>query len=433
MVNYRQLNSAKPGMWSMAAEDWLALTRKLANEAGEVAHAVHQPVVQSGWSGITGETALPRIQGAYAALEAAGVEVSAVAEILQGLNDSVVLAQRTLAEAKAIAAKNKIKILDDGSFAVPSGGGQLVLAAREQQMTDLINEALREATQADQKACAELQQLANHASRVDVTAAGKLGLTDPTKLSSYIDSFKNEDLNAASRAELEMINGAIPTGPPEFVSQWWAGLDPAEQEKLKLAAPATLGTLDGIPPDVQSELRGSDGIDRVALVNYALNNWNNTNLDIPNQDNCTNFVSDALAAAGMQQKGSSFTGWPFNRDDKDVWYGGGDSPVNRSPSSHTWTDSQYLSQYMTSHGSQVVTNPNDVKPGDVVFWAHGGSDSAGLANVHHAAVVTAVVDGHVYYTQHTGGAVDADLNLREPTYDVTDGQNTPIFVRPHQD
>ena len=432
MVNYRQLNSAKPGMWSMAAEDWLALTHKLANEAGEVAKAVHQPVVQSGWSGMTGETAVARIQGAYAALEAAGVEVSAVAETLRGLADTVVLAQRTLAEAKAIAAENRIEILSDGSLEAPSGGGQLVLAAREEQITDLINEALREATQADGKASAELKQLAIHASRVDVTAAGKLGLTDPTKLSSYIDSFKNEDLNSASRVELEMINGAIPTGPPEFVGQWWAGLDPAEQEKLKLAVPGKLGTLDGIPPDVQSELRGSDGIDRVALVNYALQNWNNTNLDIPDQDNCTNFVSDALAAAGMHQQ-NGLPGWPLTRDDKDVWYGGGDNPVNRSPSSHTWTDSQYLSEYMTSHGSQVVTNPNDVKPGDVVFWAHGGPDSAGLANVHHAAVVTAVVDDHVYYTQHTGGAVDADLNLREPTYDITDGRNTPIVVRPHQD
>lgn len=434
MVNYHQLNSAKPGTWSNAADDWLVLKGQFEAQAGEMADAVHQPIARSGWSGAAADAAVRNIRGGYAALEAASVEVAGVAEVFQALADSITLAQRTLAEAKAIATQYEITIHDDGSLTGPPGGGEVfIIMAKESQITTLINEACREATQADQLASAQLRQLAANATRVDVKAAAQRDLADPNVLSAYIDSFKNTDLNNASQNELKMITGAIPTGPPEFVSQWWAGLGPDEQQKLKLAAPGVLGTLNGIPPDVQAELRGSDGIDRVALVNYALKNWNNTNLDIPGKDNCTNFVSDALSAAGMHQKGSAFLGWPFNRNDNDVWYGGGDSALDRGPASHTWTDSQQLAGFLNSHGSQVVSNPSDVKPGDIVFFAHGDSSSASMDNIHHAAVVTAVVDGHVYYTQHTPGAENADLNLREPTYDITDGKNTPIFVRPHQD
>ena len=95
----------------------------------------------------------------------------------------------------------------------------------------------------------------------------------------------------ASRTELAAIAASIPTGPPDLVARWWAGLTPAEQEKPKLAAPATIGTLAGIPDAVKGELRGDDGLDRVKLIQYALDNWNKKNEGI---HHAGDIMSDAM-------------------------------------------------------------------------------------------------------------------------------------------
>ena len=79
--------------------------------------------------------------------------------------------------------------------------------------------------------------------------------------------------------------------------------------KLKLAAPATIGGLTGIPDAVKSELRGDDGLDRVKLIQYALDNWDKKS-DKTFPDDCTNFVSDALAAGGSASRGHSPAGVP---------------------------------------------------------------------------------------------------------------------------
>lgn len=50
-------------------------------------------------------------------------------------------------------------------------------------------------------------------------------------------------------------------------------------------------------------------------------------------------------------------------------------------------------------------------------------------NIHHTAIVTAVVDGHIYYTQHSTPQQNADLNLREPL-NAQRGNQTVRVVQP---
>lgn len=437
MVNFQQLTSAKPALWSSAADDWMALSKDLTGAADDLAAEVRKPIA-AGWSGPAGQSAAQRIRIMYYTLQAGGVVAGSMSDILHGLAHAATLAQETLEEARELARQNNLQIGDDGSVTeqprppfLPGSQPTPPLGVQPnpqaQRVAQLIQEALREATQADEKAQAELARLAATSAKVDGQAAAQA-----KDLNDWLNDFKNQDnagnnapvagANEASRVELQMILDSIPKGPPELVSQWWAGLSPEEQNRLKLAAPGVLGTLDGIPSNVQAELRGSDGIDRVKLVNYALQNWNNDDINIDG-DNCTNFVSHALKEAGLHEKGHETEFWDRS-DSKNNWYDGA------THDSYSWAGAKHLHTFLTSNNSERVTNLNDVKPGDIIFWGRG-SDAP--STIHHAAVVTAVVDGHIYYTQHSGDAQNADFNLRQPTLERTDGPNPPIVIRPHQD
>ena len=43
------------------------------------------------------------------------------------------------------------------------------------------------------------------------------------------------------------------------------------------------------------------------------------------------------------------------------------------------------------------------------------------------------MNGHVYYTQHSGSAENSGWNLRQSMYDQTGNPQSPIVVRPRQD
>jgi hypothetical protein len=427
MVDFQQLASAKPTLWSSAADDWMALSKDLTGAADDLAAEARQPIAGS-WTGPAGQAAHRRIQVMYYTLQAGGVLTSAVGEVLRGLGHAVTLAQETLQEARELAQRNDLSIGADGSVTAkahsPSLPGSqpppplgVLPDPGVEQVTALIREAVREATQADEKAQAELTRLSVDSVKVDSQAA-----LQAKDLNDYLQGFKDTDANDASRTELQVITDSIPQGPPELVSQWWAGLSPEEQNRLRLAAPGILGTLNGIPADVQAELRGSDGIDRVKLVNYALDNWDNTAINVKGADNCTNFVSHALAEAGLHEKGHESEFWGRS-DSEHNWYQG------TTNDSYSWAGAGQLHTFLTRNNRGQVPR-SDAKPGDIIFWGRGdGSPST----IHHAAVVTAVVDGHVYYTQHSGSAENADFNLRQPTLERTRGPNPPIVVRPHQD
>jgi hypothetical protein len=166
------------------------------------------------------------------------------------------------------------------------------------------------------------------------------------------------------------------------------------------AAAGKLGTLDGIPASVKAELRGNTGINRVAVVNWALDNTFNTT-DEPDKDNCTNFVSDALLAGGMLQSGTL-----LDRSDPNAWFKWSPLGINsKYTRSWTWDGAANLERFLLQNGSNEVPY-SQAQPGDIAFYSNDGG-------IYHSAVVTAVVNGQVFYSQHTPGEQNASWASRQ--------------------
>jgi WD40 repeat protein len=91
-----------------------------------------------------------------------------------------------------------------------------------------------------------------------------------------------------------------------------------------------------------------------------------------------------------------------------------------------WTSATGLHDFLT-HNNSTELPLDQAKPGDVIFF------KSPTEGIHHAAVVTAVVNGHVFYTQHSGSAENSDWNLRQSMYNQTGDPQSPIVVRPSQD
>ncbi|QZY17241.1 amidase domain-containing protein [Streptomyces decoyicus] len=152
-------------------------------------------------------------------------------------------------------------------------------ADKQQAYNDIVavrEQALRQATEADEKTAAELYRL-----------AGTVGISGPDK------ALKEQ--NRASHVEMDMLAADIPKAntDPAAVRAWWNGLSEKQQYDMMRAEPVKLAQLDGIPENAKREMRGTDGkFDRVKMVEYALENWNKKD-PIQFDNNCTNFVSQA--------------------------------------------------------------------------------------------------------------------------------------------
>src|SRR5262249_86284 len=81
MVNYHQLASARPGLWSSAADDWTSLGKDLTGAADDLAAEARGPI-PVGWSSPAGQAARRRLQIMWFTLQAGSVVTSAVAHVL---------------------------------------------------------------------------------------------------------------------------------------------------------------------------------------------------------------------------------------------------------------------------------------------------------------------------------------------------------------
>jgi hypothetical protein len=431
VVDVTALASAEPGLWTEASADWQALGTDLSEVGGQLNSDVAGMISDDYWTGTAATKARQRVSKVVNAFKAADGEVNAVSDVLEGLAEAMTICQQTLAEAQNLAAQHGLAIGNDGTVTaafvppelrgtVTAPLGELVSQAAV-QVQELVNQALQRATEVDRMAAKELHKLARDTGQTNPGAA-------------YGDNaYPSGDGLTASREELQMIYDSIPSGPPSLVARWWAGLTPAEQEMLMGAAAGKLGTLDGIPASVQAELRGDTGINRVALVNYALDNTFNKGIDLKGvADNCTDFVSYALAAAGMMQIGYS----PLDRTDPNAWYyrpipgvpqsiggqhwysqGYGDATRSRS-----WDGAANLYQFLTQNGSKEVPYAQ-AQPGDIAFYTNNNE------GIYHSAVVTAVVNGQVFYSQHTPGEQNASWGSRQGMpANASPGNPTSIII-----
>lgn len=338
-------------------------------------------------------------------LESGGDIMKGVAMVVDPLTHSMGLAQRTLFHATELAREHGLSI--EGGRAVGAYTGAAPVGpnvpqnvrdaytkelGRISEVNGLIEEALREASQADAKASAELDRLARTINVSDTSQA------------------HNEILVEASHVEFDILRADIPAGKgPHLVRTWWDGLTPQQQKDLMRADPVTLADLKGLPPEVGPELRGPDGkIDRVEMVRYALDHWDKK------IDPWTGLMGDD---AWGRQTG---TGW--DRRDQHAYH------------SEPWARAEGLQNFLLRHGSKEVPR-TEAQPGDIVFYEQvaPGTETA-PGETHHAAVVTSVTpDGDIKLTQHTSSFRNVSLDSREHIENRNGGEPRIRIVRPEPD
>lgn len=241
------------------------------------------------------------------------------------------------------------------------------------------------------------------------------------------------------RAALQEMRDTIPKdATPEEVSRWWSNLAPKQQTNLEKACPVEIYRLTGIPDaDKQRIDRPDQGFSSTKAVKWALEHKDDTSIDVY-ENNCANFVSNALHEAGLPYK---INPWKGARYDSGGW---GQTPAGElnlpwgEGWDHTksWGFAPAQKDFFLDHGGATVT-PDQARPGDVVYWEYtqagttpdGNTMSPGLA--HHAAIVTGVLpDGQVVYTQHTPGNTDLPLDGRLPEVAMHEGQQKIEIVTP---
>jgi len=421
MVTMAQLRDCDPSRWTGAGEEFAQHAATTLASCRQTWDLVIHPL--DTWSGTAGEAAKDHLQRIAERLEVDALELLAISYLNKGLGHAFAISRNLLLSALHAATVNGLTVTDEGVVALPNDAmirhdpemwqAYVTVAF---QIADLIDAAVAGAGQADRRAHDLLQRIA--------------GRTDATTVAQA----KDEDLRDASKTEIDMIAGVVPTDPA-VVATWWSGMAPVDQQFLLQAVPSELENLDGMPAGVRAGLHGGDGFDRTGVATWALRHWDDNSDDIFS-DNCTNFVSDALEGAGVQHL-SSDNIWIGNLDADSGWDKGwqtGIGPIDEHDYSRTasWAQAQQSYEFWSQHGESVPQA--QAQPGDIIYWeqADGGYDIA-PGTVHHAAVVTAVIDGDIRYTQHTTNQINASLDGRSGVNEIDGGRQTIHIIRPRPD
>ncbi|MEV0093444.1 amidase domain-containing protein [Streptomyces sp. NPDC050738] len=417
MVSYQGINNARPTLWHTASEEWHDLAKYSLDAAKDLREYGAKPLADN-WTDAVGADAAAQFEKLANQLESAYDILLAVQMVADGMTTTLETAHSTMREAVELANRYGLTIADDGTVTAPPPHNRTEaeeIGPYRTQVQDLVDQAVQQVTTADELAAAEFQKLAN-----------QTGLDDPTKA-------LNELQTHASQTEMKMLAADIPVGKsPTTVANWWNGLTPEQRRQMQLAEPVALANLDGIPADVQKDLRGNGKYDRVKMVQYALDNWDK---DDPTDfgNNCTNFVSNALHASGMKEKTSI-----WGTSDDDTWMIGNrtgiDNVDKRLAYSDSWAAAENQQNFMLKHGGAEVPR-TDVKPGDILYYEQEGSGGSNeVGNTHHAAIVTAVMpDGEIKYTQHSDPNQNVSLEGRLPATEKGEGQQNVRIVRPNPD
>ncbi|MFF8868221.1 amidase domain-containing protein [Streptomyces sp. NPDC015139] len=417
MVSYEGVQNALPRKWKTAGEEWHSLAKYALGAAKDLRDLGVKPLAEN-WTDEVGAAAAGKFEKLANQFEAAYDIMLAVKMVIEGMTTTIETAHSTMREANELAAKYGLTIHTDGTVTGPPVHSRTEaedLAPYRTQVLDLIDQAVEQVTTADKLAAAEFTKL-----------AGQTGLTDP-------DKALNELQTHASHVQMQMLAADVPVGQDATtVRQWWDGLSAQQRKDMMLAEPVLIANLEGVPADVRQDLRGNGKYDRVKLVQYALDNWDKGDpTDFGN--NCTNFVSNALHAAGVKEK-TSFWG----TSDDDSWMIGNRTGVDavdkRLAYSDTWAAAENNQNFWLSHGGQEVSS-SDVKPGDIIYYEQAGpNDHIEKGNTHHAAIVTAVMpDGEIKYTQHSDPNQNVSLEGRINATEKHEGAQNLRFVRPNPD
>ncbi|MFJ9820612.1 amidase domain-containing protein [Streptomyces sp. NPDC101151] len=417
MVSYEGIQNALPKKWKTAGDEWHALAKYALEATKDLRDLGIKPLAEN-WTDEVGAAAAGKFEKLANQLESAYDILLAVKMVVEGMTTTIETAHSTMREANELAARYGLTINSDGTVTGPPVHSRTEaeeLAPYRTQVLDLVNQAVDQVTNADKLAASEFTRL-----------AAQTELSDP-------DKALNELQTHASQVEMQMLAADVPVGQdPTTVRQWWDGLTAQQRKTMMLAEPVMIANLDGIPADVRQDLRGNGKYDRVKMVQYALDNWDKGDpTDFGN--NCTNFVSNALHAAGMKEKTSI-----WGTTDDDSWMIGNrtgiDAVDKRLAYSDTWAAAENNQNFMLKHGGQEIP-PGEVKPGDIIYYEQSGpNEHIEKGNTHHAAIVTAVMpDGEIKYTQHSDPNQNVSLEGRINSTEKHEGAQNLRFVRPNPD
>ncbi|MFI2606606.1 hypothetical protein [Kitasatospora sp. NPDC018619] len=239
-----------------AAAYWPALGKQ-AWQAVNDTHADGVDPLKDTWKDKVGEAAGRKLREQARTLEAGADVMRGVVMVLDGLGASITRAKITLNSALDTARQYGLTVDETTATATVRGSGGAASSNDTvvQGVGARLQEALREAEQADRPAAAELRKLARATCE-----------TDPRKA---LDQLRRE----ASQTELSMYTGDIRSGDdPRLVAGWWQALPDNQRKQLILSDPVTLASLPGIPEDVKADQRGGPDAkyDRVKTVRWAL-------------------------------------------------------------------------------------------------------------------------------------------------------------------
>jgi hypothetical protein len=421
LVTFAQLRDMDVAGWAASASEWNINSGKLLSAARDLKNLVKAPLTGGAWTGPAGEQAAAHVKDLIERIAVASVECEAVSLVVHGLAHAFQIAQSSLRFGITTAQQEDFRVDGDGNVQLPPS--PMVrhdpdygawCATERRRLQTLVDGALAAATEADHKGHDALDHLRQR--------------TGVTKLSDAEDG----DLGDASRLEVDLIAGVVPHGNRDEVAAWWASLSDDDRRTLKLAVPWAIEHLDGIPDDVKRDLKGTDKYDRTGVAKWAIDHWND-NSDDPFDNNCTNFASNALQGGGVKEHNDFWMGTLSDNS----WYKGGQTGwgfLDEHDYSHSasWGQAQASYEFWTKHGHEVSLA--DARPGDIIYWEQdeGGYDIK-PGTVHHAAVVTSVVDGDLRYTQHSGNQLNASLDGRGPVNELGGGRQKLHIVRPDPD
>jgi hypothetical protein len=196
---------------------------------------------------------------------------------------------------------------------------------------------------------------------------------DPAPLPKELQDVKNLGPNGEPKGQ-----PASSTSPPSLTT-------PAPMSKGSMTVPVSISS--------QTPMVASASYNYYNMIVYAAtwfngHNWQYNNYDGSTGD-CTNFVSQALAAGGWQQVGSGFF---WERTDSSKWY-------HSNPDSYTWSGAQNFFWFATGSGrTYELAYLASMGPADVmqIDWNHDGT-------IDHTALVTFVNGQDIKVSQHTDG------------------------------
>ncbi|PHQ48917.1 hypothetical protein BLA24_28075 [Streptomyces cinnamoneus] len=385
MVSYNDLHSCHVDQWKKAADDWIALSRRSSTAADDVREQGKKPL-DDHWADATGKKASKRLHDLADRLEAGGDIIKGVAMIIDGLASSMEWSQRTLFHAAELAAEYGLHIQDGRAVGAYSGaapvGPNIPQNVRDDykkeqghisEVNDLIDEALRQASQADKKASAELDKLAT-----------KINVSDTNVAHNYIET-------ETAHLEIDMIRGSIPVGKdPHLVRAWWDGLTPEQHKALMLADPVTIADLTGLPDDVGR--RSGAATARSTASRWSATRWTTGTARRPQVRE--QLCQLRLVRSRSRRHAEEVRHLVGPRGDN-TW--GRESGIGidwwdqRAYHSRSWASAKYLRNFLTDNGGEEVPR-SQARPGDLIFYEQVAEDPGKggepQGETYHAAVVT---------------------------------------------